>query len=115
MADNELDVVRFTLRLPERISKNLTVMAKTGSKSRNDFIIEALDFYMRYLDGYVDFDNPLLQRINQLTDSMAGMGERIDTVSNLVRSMIENDSRQLLGSNYLTDLLGDAGVGDVDE
>lgn len=100
MADND---VRVTLRIPKELDEKLGHYASLNGISKNKAIVEAMDLYLKVRYGLYDFNEPALQRLDQLVDAMGGMNARLDRQHDVMHQMTDLIIRYSSGENYYND------------
>ncbi len=78
--------------------------SKTGETiSSNDFIIDAIKYYVAYQNGQYDIPDILVQRINQLVDLQVMSNERLSALEDVMHSGVESLIKLSSGESYLNE------------
>ena len=91
---------RFSVSLNEDTHKALEVLSKRDGQSKNEIINHAVNQYIDMQNGLFDYNEPALQRLNQIIDYLVGnvskQDEMLESVSRLEGVLL----RYLNGDNY---------------
>lgn len=101
MEVNELaNQTRMSITLDSLLKQQLVDYAATQDVSQSDIVSDALTMYLEIKQGLYDYNEPALERLNQITDALVGL--RTENVQN--RETMERVESVLLrymnGENY---------------
>lgn len=94
---------RKTLRFYDSDLAKLEYWADKDGISVNEFIIEAVNHYIAFRNGDYQLQTLEQQRLNQLTDMIAGLAQNVNSLSSIIVSSMGSITKLAQGSNYLLD------------
>ena len=94
---------RFTASVDEDTYERVRYWASKSSLSINEWLREAIELYIRYLNK--DYDLPVLeiQRLNQLIDSISVLSSNVGSLEKVIVSGFDSLISLTRGDNYLLD------------
>ena len=94
---------RFTASVEKGTYERVRYWASKGSLSINEWLREAIELYIRYLNK--DYDLPVLeiQRLNQLIDSISVLSSNVGSLEKVIVSGFDSLISLTRGDNYLLD------------
>lgn len=106
-----MEKCRLTLRFPEDLYQQVKYWAKKNDRTISDYVLDAVEDFIRRENG--DYDLPTLEiaRLNQLTDHIVSLSANVKSLEDIVTSGFDSLSRLTTGDNYLLDVDG----GDIHE
>lgn len=90
-------------RIPEELNARLDNYMKLHNMSKNQIIVDALSLYLDVNTGLYDFNDPALQRLNQILDATKGLSERQNSTREALDRFYDVFVRYTNGDNYLDD------------
>ena len=101
--DNINRKYRFTASVDEDTYERVRYWASKSSLSINEWLREAIELYIRYLNK--DYDLPVLeiQRLNQLIDSISVLSSNVGSLEKVIVSGFDSLISLTRGDNYLLD------------
>jgi hypothetical protein len=92
---------RITAVVDPDTAHNVGYWAKKHGISTNQFLRDALEFYIRY--QHKDFDIPdlLIQRVNQVVDGMSVLSSNVQTSIDVMTAGFDSITALARGENYL--------------
>lgn len=94
---------RITATLPESEIKQIEFWAKQQDIKVNDFIREAIDFRIRWLNKDYDLAPMEIQRLNQLVDSIQVLSQNVHQLEQVTTAGFDSLLGLTRGDNYLMD------------
>ena len=95
---------RFTARVDEETKESLHYWAKKKGQTINDFLRDAISFYIAYQNKDYDLPTLEIQRLNQVVDAMAVLSSNVSSLEKIVVSGFDSLISLTRGDNmYLDD------------
>lgn len=94
---------RITATLPESEVKQIEFWAEKQDLKVNDFIREALEFRIRWLNKDYDLPPMEIQRLNQLIDGQQVLSRNVQELEKVIISGFESLIGLTKGDSYLMD------------
>lgn len=67
------DQTRMSISLDSLLKQQLVDYAKQQDISQSDVVSDALTMYLEIKQGLYDYNEPALERLNQITDALVGL------------------------------------------
>lgn len=95
------DITKAYVRIPVDLDNRLNNYIQLHNMSKNELLLEAITLYLDVNTGLYDFNDPALQRLNQMVDAIGGLSKRQDATRDAVQQLYEAFVRYTSGDNYL--------------
>lgn len=98
--DNK-DYSPMYVRVESDLAKRVSTVCKEKGMTKNAFVVDAMNHYLRYLEGTYDVPNLTIQRLNQLIEMQTVVVGRMDKLEDTTRTGFQSFMELAHGSNYL--------------
>lgn len=101
MANTSKDQTGMYVRVEKDLAQRVTTVCKEKNLTKNAFVVDAMNHYLRYLEGTYDVPNLTVQRLNQIIEMQAVLVGRMDTLEDTTRTGFQSFMELAHGSDYL--------------
>ena len=91
----------MTIRIPEALDARLGMYAKAHGTTKTQIIEEALTMHLDVNTGLYDFQEPAIQRLNQLQDLMTGLSISVVRMNESLQDVVDLLEMYSSGDNFL--------------